>query len=122
MQYFKFSQNIAPTHKKNSTCIINSFNPLNDEDKKSKDMETDSAEKKSTNKTLTYKRNVSFVNVDTSYGDNYSTANSVTEIGKKIEVKPLINKAEYRISYSIIIHSILKYLNFLFDSQIKYLF
>lgn len=91
-----FHKNIAPTHKKNSTCIINSFNPLNDEDKKNKDTEIDSAEKKSTNKTLTYKRNASFVNVDTSYGDNYSTANSVTEIGKKIEVKPLINKAEYK--------------------------
>ena len=64
-----FHKNIAPTHKKNSTCIINSFNPLNDEDKKSKDMEIDSAEKKSTNKTLTYKRNASFVNIDTSYGD-----------------------------------------------------
>ena len=91
-----FHKNIAPTHKKNSTCIINSFNHLNDEDKKNKDMKIDSAEKKSTNKTLTYKRNASFVNIDTSYGDNYSTANSVTEIGKKIEVKPLINKAEYK--------------------------
>ena len=53
-------------------------------------MEIDSPEKKLPNKHLPYKRHVSFVNVDTSYGENFSTANSVTEI------KPLIKKIEYK--------------------------
>ena len=91
-----FNKNIAPTHKKNPTYAINSSNSLIEEDKNSKDMMIDSAEKKSSNKTLNYKRKTSLVNIDTSYGDNYSTANSVTEIGKKNEIKPLLSKAEYK--------------------------
>ena len=42
--------------------------------------------KKSTNKNQTYKRNASFIYMDTSSGDNYSTVNSVTEIGKKMKL------------------------------------
>ena len=91
-----FNKNIAPTHKKNPTYVINSSNSLIEEDKNSKDMMIDSAEKKSSNKTLNYKRKTSLVIIDTSYGDNYSTANSVTEIGKKNEIKPLLSKAEYK--------------------------
>ena len=47
-----FNKNIAPTHKKNPTYVINSSNSLIEEDKNSKDMMIDSAEKKSSNKTL----------------------------------------------------------------------
>ena len=89
-------KNIAQTQENNSTYDINSSNSLIDEDNNNKDMELDSAEKKSHNKTLNYKRNGSFVNMDTSYGDNYSTANSVTEIGKKNEIKTVPKKIEYK--------------------------
>ena len=59
-------------------------------------MEIDSPEKKLPNKPLLYKRNASFVNMDTSYGENFSTSNSISEIGKKNEIKPLIKKIEYK--------------------------
>ena len=77
-------KNIALTHKNNS-----SFNSLKSRDEKTKDMEIESEEKKSANSSLIIKENDSFINMDTSYGDNYSTANSITEIEKKNENKPL---------------------------------
>ena len=83
-------KNIALTHKNNS-----SFNSLNSRDEKTKDMEIESEEKKSANSSLIIKENDSFINMDTSYGDNYSTANSITEIEKKNENKPLTKKTEY---------------------------
>ena len=83
-------KNIALTHKNNS-----SFNSLNSRDEKTKDMEIESDEKKSADSSLIVKENDFFINMDTSYGDNYSTANSITEIGKKNENKPLAKKIEY---------------------------
>jgi len=69
-------------HKNNST-VIKSSHSLIDEDKKAKDMEIDFPEKKLPIKPLSSKKNASFANMDTSYGENFSTANSVTEIEKK---------------------------------------
>jgi len=83
-------KNIALTHKNNS-----SFNSLNSRDEKTKDMEIESDGKKSADSSLIMKENDFFINMDTSYGDNYSTANSITEIGKKNENKPLAKKIEY---------------------------
>jgi hypothetical protein len=58
-------------------------------------MEIDSAKKKSSNNSFIIKENDSFGNTDSSYLENYSTANSNTEIAKKREIKPLTKKTEY---------------------------
>ena len=89
------NKNIAPTHRKNSTYFISSSKNLIDEDEKTIDMEIDSEKKKSSNNSFIIKGNDSFGNLDSSYLENYSTANSNTEIAKKNEIKPLTKKAEY---------------------------
>jgi hypothetical protein len=58
-------------------------------------MEIDSEKKKSSNNSFIIKGNDSFGNLDSSYLENYSTANSNAEIAKKNEIKPLTKKAEY---------------------------
>ena len=72
------NKNIAPTHRKNSTYFISSFKNLIDEDEKAIDMEIDSEKKKSSNNSFIIKGNDSFGNLDSSYLENYSTANSNT--------------------------------------------
>ena len=82
---------------KNNGCIAKNC--------KNKDMEIDSDLNESLNKSISFgdkniKKifkivNESFHNIDTSYGDNYSTANSNVENEKKRQNKSSSNLIEY---------------------------
>ena len=99
------SKNIESNQKKNSTYSMNKYNGCISQNDKNKEMEIDSDLNESCNKSTSFKDknikkifkigNDSFHNIDTSYGDNYSTANSNAENEKIKKNKSFNNTIEY---------------------------
>ena len=99
------SKNIESNQKKNFTYSMNKYNGCISQNDKNKEMEIDSDLNESCNKSTSFKDksikkifkigNDSFHNIDTSYGDNYSTANSNAENEKIKKNKSFNNTIEY---------------------------
>ena len=99
------NKSIELNQKKNFTFSKNKNNGCIAKNCKNKDMEIDSDLNESLNKSISFgdkniKKifkigNESFHNIDTSYGDNYSTANSNVENEKKRQNKSSSNLIEY---------------------------
>ena len=99
------NKSIELNQKKNFTFSKNKNNGCIAKNCKNKDMEIDSDLNESLNKSISFgdkniKKifkigNESFHNIDTSYGDNYSTANSNVENDKKRQNKSSSNLIEY---------------------------